>query len=170
VVCHHSCLDHGHYHTRWDVETSSETVTDSDAQTKYYQAQLEASIIQSKKWINNSKSEIQQHEENIGKLCIQFPDVALSGSFAGHIASAIRLLEVRLATMKSGGTDQGSIGTMEDRIVGLQHMLDIVEQAHQASSTSNGAAPTNSVSKSGVITVNTTPVEKYYQMIGTAAH
>src|ERR1700728_1015362 len=46
VVCHHSCLDHGHYHTRWDVETRSETVTDSDAQTKYYQAQSEASNIQ----------------------------------------------------------------------------------------------------------------------------
>jgi hypothetical protein len=145
VVCHHSYREHRHFHTRWDVETRSETVTDDTAQRKYEEAQSEVYTIQHQKSaieraINQFESEIRRHEEHLGKLCIEFQDVALSGSFAGHIASAIRLLEVRLSTMKSNGTGAQSIGTMESRIGSLQQRLDIVERARQASQISYASA------------------------------
>lgn len=148
VVCRHSYREHRHFHTKWDVETRSETVTDDTAQSKYNQAQSEVYTIQYQKStieqaINQFEADIRRHEEDLGKLCIEFQDVALSGSFAGHISAAIRLLEVRLSTMKSNGTDAQSIGTMESRIESLQQRLDIVERARQASqgSSHSSAAP-----------------------------
>ena len=157
VVCHHSYREHRHFHTRWEVETRTETVMDDNAQVKYSQAQSEVYSIQYQKStieqaINRFQADILQHEENLGKLCIEFQNVALSGSFAGHIASAIRLLEVRLSTMKSNGTDAQSIGSMEGHIASLQQRLDIVERARQASqvssvsyATSAPAAPESAV-------------------------
>jgi hypothetical protein len=136
VICHHSYREHRHFHTKWDVKTKSEKVTDYQAQKKYNQAQSEVYTIQYQKsaiqkGIDGFESEIRQHEEHLGKLCVEFQDVALSGNFAGHIASAIRLLEVRLSTMKSNGTDAQSIGRMEGRIASLQQRLDIVERARR---------------------------------------
>ena len=147
TVCHHSFRDHRHFHSKWSVETKPETVTDDDAQKKYNEAQSTVHSIQFqqsriKDAIKLFETKIREHEESLGKLCLEFQGVALSGSFAGHIASAIRLLEVRLATMKSNGTDSQGIKRMEDRIASLQQKLDIVERAKQAG---HGAVPVVSV-------------------------
>lgn len=140
-VCNHSWQDHRHFHAEWDVEQQNETTVDDEAKQKFTAAQSQAGMITSQKQqieqaIQRFEEEVRQHEEHLGELCLQFQDLALSGSFSGHLASAIRMLEVRLETMKSSGSDSASIERMEERIESLRKRYNIVEKARGATQSS----------------------------------
>lgn len=49
VVCGHSSVEHRHFHSKWDVDTISETVTDANAQSRYNKAQSEIYSIEVQK-------------------------------------------------------------------------------------------------------------------------
>jgi hypothetical protein len=53
------------------------------------------------------EEELWAHEKHLGELCMEFQGLAIAGSFSGHMASAIRRLEMRLAAMKSSGSARG---------------------------------------------------------------
>jgi hypothetical protein len=140
-ACSHSWQDHHHFHTEWEVEQQDETTVDDEAKQKFTAAQSKADAITSQKQnieqaIQKFKEEVRQHEVHLGELCLQFQDLALSGSFSGHLASAIRMLVVRLETMKSSGSDSDSIGRMEERIESLRKRYDIVEKARGSTQSS----------------------------------
>jgi hypothetical protein len=139
--CNHSWQDHHHFHSQWEVEQQDETIVDDEAKQKFTAAQSKADSITFHKQqielaIQRFDEELRQHEEHLGQLCLQFQELALSGSFSGHLASAIRMLQVRLATMKSSGSDSASIEQMEERIESLQKRYDIVERARGATRSS----------------------------------
>jgi hypothetical protein len=69
---------------------------------------------------------------------LQFQGLALSGSFSGHLAAAIRMLDVRLATMKNSGSDSDSIRQMEKRISSLRKQHDNVKKTRGVSHSSFG--------------------------------
>jgi hypothetical protein len=116
------------------VKQQSETIVDDEAKQKFDAAYSQTDKImlqqqQIKKAIQRFEKEVQQREEHLGQLCLQFQGLALSGSFSGHLAAAIRMLEVRLATMKNSGSDPDSIKRMEERIESLGKRHDIVVKA-----------------------------------------
>jgi hypothetical protein len=134
--CNHSWKDHRHFHSEWEVQQQSETIVDDEAKQKFDAAYSQTDKIvlqqqQIKEAIQKFEKELQQRELYLGQLCLQFQGLALSGSFSSHIGAAIRMLKVRLATMKSSGSDPDSIKRMEERIESLSKRYDIVEKARR---------------------------------------
>jgi capsule polysaccharide export protein KpsE/RkpR len=123
------------------VEQQSETIVDDEAKERFTNAQSQADSIAAQKEkieraIQKFEEELRAHEKHLGELCMEFQGLALAGSFSGHIASAIRMLEVRLATMKSSGSDRDSIERMEERIESLRKQYRVVEKARDATNSS----------------------------------
>ena len=152
-ACGHPWQDHHHFHTEWEVEQQNETIVDDKAKQKFTAAQSQADAITSQKQqielaIQKFEEELRQHEEHLGHLCLQFQELALAGSFAGHLASAIRMLEVRLATMKSTGSDSASIQRMEERIESLRKRYKIVEKARGTTHSYRNTEPSSSSRRS----------------------
>jgi seryl-tRNA synthetase len=114
------------------VEQQSETIVDGESKQKFDAAhsEIDKIILQKQKIqqvIQRFEEELRQHDEHLGQLCLQFQGLALSGSFSGHLAAAIRMFEVRLTTMKKAGSDLDSIGQMEKRIESLRKQHDNVQ-------------------------------------------
>jgi hypothetical protein len=154
IECNHSWKDHRHYFHEWVVEKQDESIVDEEARQKFNAAQSETEKIaikkeQIKQAIQTFEAELRQHEERLGQLCLQFQELALSGSFSGYLTSAIRMLDVRLAKMKSSGSDSDSIQRMEERIDSLRKQYKVVEKAKGTAQSPRNTGGNSSSSGSG---------------------
>jgi hypothetical protein len=79
--------------------------------------------------LQQGEQELKRLEGQLRDLCTQFQGASLAGSFKDHLASTVRLLEVRLSTMKSGGANAATSKQMEARVEMARKKLAIVEAA-----------------------------------------
>ncbi len=59
-------------------------------------------------------------EDELSGLCLPFSELALSGSFSGHISSTIHLLKLRRKTMQGEGVHEDGPKRMDKHIKTLQ--------------------------------------------------
>jgi hypothetical protein len=133
-VCYHYYGDHRHFRAKWTQKNNVENVTNYDARSKFYAAESLISTNSSQQ--NSVRLELQQVEQELKRLegqlrnlCTQFQGLSLAGSFKDHLASTVRLLEVRLSTMKSGGANAATSKQMEARVEIARKKLAIVKAA-----------------------------------------
>jgi hypothetical protein len=134
ITCGHSAKHHRHYHTKWAEEIQTEKVVDLEAKGEYESARERADSIQKKAndievaiaAINDGLAE---EERSLNYFCANFQNLALSGSFSGHIASAMYILKLRYETMKKKGADPTSMEAMEERIAKLKVKYEVVVRA-----------------------------------------
>jgi hypothetical protein len=133
-VCGHSSNDHRHYHSIWAAISEQEAVLDKRAKAQYDQAKEQAVTLEMQtQAIENAlrqmNDDITNAEGQIGLLCTKFGECALSGSFAGHLNAAIRMLTLRYEGMKNSDADEASLRRMEQSIDHIQKKLAIVQRA-----------------------------------------
>jgi hypothetical protein len=135
--CKHLAIDHRHFHVKWEEKVDSEVIVDEDAKNKFHSAvqgdmKYEALLKQVETAIRDLDSEIQNMKTEIGTLCTSYQSLALSGSFAGQISSAVRLLRLNLEKFQANGTDAATIDMLKDSIKQLDAKKKLVEDAAAA--------------------------------------
>ena len=133
-VCDHHYTDHRHFRSKWIQRSNGRTVTDYNARSRFNTAQSHVSTNNSQQ--SSARQNLQQCEQELKRLqgqlrdlCTQFRGLSLAGSFTDHLASTVRLLEVRLSTMQSGGADATASKQMEAKVETAKKKLAIVKTA-----------------------------------------
>jgi len=132
--CGHPVADHRHYNSIWKTEHHSETVTDRNAKKKYLEATEDNAMekmavkgLQSA--IETMKQDIAEATAAVGKLTESYAQLSLSGSFAGLVKKSVRLLQTNLENMRSNGTDDATIRSVEQSLNNMEGKLKVVEAA-----------------------------------------
>jgi hypothetical protein len=133
-VCYHYYMDHQHFRAKWVQKSNNKHVTDHNARSRFYAAQSQVSTNSSQQYsarqnLQQSEQELKRLEGELRDLCTQFRGLSLAGSFTDHLASTVRLLDVRLSTMQSGGADAAASKRMEVRVEMAKKQLAIVKAA-----------------------------------------
>jgi len=133
-VCDHYYMDHRHFRAKWTQKSNIKRVNDYNARSRFYAAQSQVSTNNSQQRsaqqnLQQSEQELKRLEGELRELCTQFQSLSLAGSFTDHLASTVRLLDVRLSTMQSGGADAAASKQMEARIETARKVLAVVKAA-----------------------------------------
>lgn len=125
--CNHEARDHRHFHSYWALETKEELIVDEGAKRSYELAEndllrFQLQMQRMERSLHTLDDEILAQQKRLSELCDEFQSIALSGNFAGHLASAIRMLEYRRASKKTLGDVDGEraltriIDSLEEKI------------------------------------------------------
>ncbi len=107
-TCGHSSIYHHHYLAEWVSTLKEERSTDALANERFLAAETEKEKLE----LASTRGD----EDEVSGLCLRFSELALSGSFSGHISSTIHLLELRRKTMRGGGLHEDGLKRMDDHI------------------------------------------------------
>lgn len=136
-ICEHLAEDHQHHTSKWVKKWVKRISEDKPAAERYKNATTEAErisvrISEVREEVKGIEGEIAQLESELTTLCGKYDDLVLSGSFAGHITSAIHLLKLREQIMIKDGTSPEALGIMAKRIKRLENRQRVIEKAQSS--------------------------------------
>ncbi|EPQ50714.1 hypothetical protein GLOTRDRAFT_50300 [Gloeophyllum trabeum ATCC 11539] len=135
-VCGHSSDLHQHIYAKWVKKTKKVEEVNELAKALYDGAKTEAEKIEAVRATVEAKiaeceEALKGSEGKLGYLCDSYNSLALSGSFTGHVAGTIKLLQLRLEAMKDEGISQDAQNRMAERIRTLQNKYQIIQDAER---------------------------------------
>ncbi|KAJ3764868.1 hypothetical protein FB446DRAFT_761032 [Lentinula raphanica] len=136
-VCRHLDINHRVFCYKWVKEIRTDKVVDEDAKRRHDEAKTEVDrltiVMESvQKKIRALEQEILDSERKLNDLCLQFNQLALSGSFVGYISFAIKLLQLREEKMKKDGADEESLQRMAERIKRFVLQKQVLQDAEKS--------------------------------------
>ncbi|KAF9492712.1 hypothetical protein BDN71DRAFT_1396317 [Pleurotus eryngii] len=136
-ACGHSSMYHQHHRAEWVTSMKEERSTDKLAKERFLAAETEKEkleILHTKISENIKAMEANtcNDEDELSGLCLRFGELALSGSFSGHISSTIHLLELRRKAMQGEGVHEDGLQRMDEHIRTLRQKKAVVESAEKS--------------------------------------
>ena len=133
-VCHHHYSDHRHFRAKWEKKSTTKYVADHAARRRLQAAQVQVSKNMAEQHLaqndlRQSELELRRLELTLRRSCIDFRGLSLARCFSDHLASTVRLLEVRLSAMRSGQADAAASKRMEVIVEAARKKLTIVKAA-----------------------------------------
>jgi hypothetical protein len=130
-VCGHPAEYHGHFYVEWYERDVEETTIDQDAKRDFEAAK---SVVEQMRvieraltaTITNMDRRRQAAQRKVEDLCGSFNSLAISGSFAGRLASMIKLLQIRYETRKHQAAPLDELDSLERSIKQLRSMYNVL--------------------------------------------
>ncbi|KAG9123796.1 hypothetical protein FRC07_013930 [Ceratobasidium sp. 392] len=127
-TCQHPSRDHRHYRHIHALKLPS---FDPEKRQKLENASAKAERLELARTITKRKlieiqQEIDSAQESIHSLIDEFNELSLSRSFAGHIRSAIEMLELRREGMRTTANTDAELQLIEDSIAKFKQQLALL--------------------------------------------
>ncbi|CAE6443627.1 unnamed protein product [Rhizoctonia solani] len=128
--CGHKAESHRHYNDKWEFrnkEMSQET-KDALEQAESKEGSLKQAEELAKKKLEDIESEMKRAQNEIRTLVDKYNAMALSKNFAGHIQSAIKMLEFRKKELEAKPNTKQEVDMIKDAIAKFEEKLAILGQ------------------------------------------
>ncbi|KAG8691306.1 hypothetical protein FRC11_005053 [Ceratobasidium sp. 423] len=136
--CSHTAESHRHYNDKWvfrNKEMSPDTKQKLEA-AQTLEESLTAAKAVAQKELDAIAADMATAQETIRNLVDQYNVISLSKNFAGHIQSAISMLEYRKKDLESKPNTKpdSEVDLIEESLVKLREKLKIIQQQDKSSS------------------------------------
>ncbi|CUA68057.1 hypothetical protein RSOLAG22IIIB_07731 [Rhizoctonia solani] len=133
--CGHKAESHRHYNDKWvyrNKEISPDTKKLLDA-SHSEEDRLSAAKAVAKQTLDTIASDMATAQETIRSLIDQYNSISLSKNFAGHIQSAISMLEYRKKELQSNPNTKPEVDLIDESLVKLREKLKIIKDQDKGS-------------------------------------
>ncbi|PBK99273.1 hypothetical protein ARMGADRAFT_496405 [Armillaria gallica] len=135
--CKHGRGSHRHYNSIWAIKEISELKVNQEAKAKFESAQnAKERAEELKKQIKDKKTMLQDRiknaTEDLGRLVESYSSLSLSGSFAGQVEKAVKMLEQNLEGMRESGAARETIDKVEASLDSMREKLEVLKEANRS--------------------------------------
>ncbi|PBK60448.1 hypothetical protein ARMSODRAFT_966036 [Armillaria solidipes] len=135
--CKHGREFHRHYNSIWAIEEISELKVNQEAKAKFENAQnAKERAEEFKKQIKDKKTMLQDRIKNateeLGRLVERYSNLSLSGSFAGQVETAVKMLEQNLEGMRESGAARETIDKVQASLDSMREKLEVLKEANRS--------------------------------------
>lgn len=135
--CKHSRKSHRHYNSIWAIREVSKLKVNKEAKDKFEKAQnAKERAEELKSQIKDKKVMLQDRIKNateeLGRLVERYSNLSLSGSFAGQVEKAVKMLEQNLEGMRESGAARETIDKVEASLDSMWEKLEVLKKANRS--------------------------------------
>ncbi|CUA68063.1 hypothetical protein RSOLAG22IIIB_07738 [Rhizoctonia solani] len=134
--CGHKAESHKHFHEKWvyrNKEISPDTKRMLEA-SHSEEDRLNAAKAVAKQTLDTIASDMATAQNTIRSLINRYNSISLSKNFAGHIQSAISMLEYRRKDLQSKPNTKPEVDLIDESLGKLREKLKIIKDQHKSSS------------------------------------
>jgi hypothetical protein len=129
--CGHSYRYHQHEKALWEQYSWTETVVNEPRKREYTNAEYyynyyDSQYNQASGALYSLRNNVSSSQGNVTRLGQSFNTLALSGSFSGHLASMLRLLQLRYEVMQKTGSSVQALSIMSANIEALKKHYSVL--------------------------------------------
>lgn len=133
--CGHPIAHHRHYNSVWKLVEDKQVTVDTVAKKKYENAKEESEreelrMEELNKMVDQLGEGLAEATAKVGELTRSYAKLSLSGSFTGQVKKSVQMLELNVETMRSNGTDEDTIRTVQKSLDNMKAKLKLVEDAN----------------------------------------
>ncbi len=133
--CKHGREFHRHFNLIWAIKEVVETKVNQEAKAKFENAQNAKERTKVlKNQIKDKKVMFQDRIKNVieelGRL-VERSNLSLSGSFAGQVEKAVKMLEQNLEGMRESGAARETIDKVEASLDSMREKLEVLKEANR---------------------------------------
>ncbi|KAK0429728.1 hypothetical protein EV421DRAFT_1946432 [Armillaria borealis] len=128
---------HRCFNSIWAIRGVFEVKVNQEAKAKFENAQnAKKRAEELKNQIKDKKAMLQDRIKNateeLGRLVERYPKLSLSGSFAGQVETAAKMLEQNLEGMRESGAARETIDKVEASLDSMREKLEVLKEANRS--------------------------------------